>query len=138
MAVLLGRAGHRVKIYERRPDPRAGGGGRGRSINLAISTRGLAALERVGLDRQLLDVAVPLRGRMVHGIDGSLTFQPYGHEAHHVIHSVSRAGLNRLLIDAALDMPNVEVHSDSAAWTSTERAHPSRSTRERPHRRRRR
>jgi kynurenine 3-monooxygenase len=110
MAVFLGRAGHRVKIYERRPDPRTGGGGRGRSINLAISTRGLAALERVGLDRQLLDVAVPMRGRMVHGIDGSLTFQPYGHQAHHVIHSVSRAGLNRLLIDAALDMPNVEVH----------------------------
>lgn len=110
MAVLLGRAGHRVKVYERRPDPRTGGGGRGRSINLAISTRGLAALERVELDRKLLEVAVPMRGRMVHGADGGLTFQPYGHEAHHVIHSVSRAGLNRLLIDAALSMPNVEVH----------------------------
>jgi kynurenine 3-monooxygenase len=112
MAVFLGRAGHRVKVYERRPDPRtgAGGGGRGRSINLAISTRGLAALERVGLDKRLLEVAVPMRGRMVHGIDGGLTFQPYGHEAHHVIHSVSRAGLNRLLIEAAEAMPNVEVH----------------------------
>jgi kynurenine 3-monooxygenase len=110
MAVFLGRAGHRVRVYERRPDPRRGAAGRGRSINLAISTRGLAALERVGLEKKLLDVAVPMRGRMVHAKDGGLTFQPYGHQAHHVIHSVSRGGLNRLLIETAEAMPNVEVH----------------------------
>lgn len=109
MAVFLGRAGHRVRVYERRPDPRKGVGGRGRSINLAISTRGLAALERVGLDKKLLEVAIPMRGRMVHALDGRLTFQPYGHQAHHVIHSVSRAGLNRLLVETAEDMPNVDV-----------------------------
>jgi kynurenine 3-monooxygenase len=109
MAVFLGRAGHRVRVYDRRADPRKGGLGRGRSINLAISTRGLAALERVGLDKKLLEVAVPMRGRMVHAIDGGLTFQAYGHEAHHVIHSVSRGGLNRLLVEAAEAMPNVEV-----------------------------
>jgi len=109
MAVFLGRRGHRVAVYERRPDPRKAAGGRGRSINLAISTRGLAALEQVGLDAKLLEVAVPMRGRMVHGIDGSLAFQPYGHEAHHVINSVSRAGLNRLLVETAEAMPNVAV-----------------------------
>lgn len=109
MAVFLGRAGHRVRVFERRPDPRKGAGGRGRSINLAISTRGLAALERVGLDKKLLEVAVPMRGRMVHAADGALAFQPYGHEAHHIIHSVSRAGLNRLLVETAEAMPNVEV-----------------------------
>lgn len=109
MAVFLGRAGHRVRLFERRPDPRKGAAGRGRSINLAISTRGLAALERAGLDRAVLDVAVRMRGRMVHALDGTLTFQPYGHEAHHVINSVSRAGLNRLLVEAAEAMPNVEV-----------------------------
>jgi kynurenine 3-monooxygenase len=109
MAVFLGRAGHRVKVYDRRADPRKGGLGRGRSINLAISTRGLAALERVGLDKKLLEVAVPMRGRMVHAVDSGLTFQPYGHEPHHVIHSVSRGGLNRLLVEAAEAMPNVEV-----------------------------
>jgi kynurenine 3-monooxygenase len=109
MAVYLGRAGHKVTVYERRPDPRKGAAARGRSINLAISTRGLAALERCGLDRKLLDVAIPMRGRMVHPIEGELTFQPYGHQAHHVINSVSRAGLNRLLVEAAEAMPNVEV-----------------------------
>ncbi|HEX4824750.1 MAG TPA: NAD(P)/FAD-dependent oxidoreductase [Candidatus Polarisedimenticolaceae bacterium] len=109
MAVLLGRAGHRVRVFERRPDPRKTSAGRGRSINLAISTRGLAGLERAGLMRELLEVAIPMRGRMVHGPDGTLAFQPYGHEAHHVIHSVSRAGLNKLLVEAAEAMPNVEV-----------------------------
>ncbi len=109
MAVFLGRAGHRVRVYDRRPDPRKGGLGRGRSINLAISTRGLEALEHVGLDKKLLEVAIPMRGRMVHALDGGLTFQPYGHEAQHVIHSVSRGGLNRLLVEAAEAMPNVEV-----------------------------
>jgi kynurenine 3-monooxygenase len=109
MGVFLGRAGHQVEIVERRPDPRKGAAGRGRSINLAISTRGLAALERAGLDRAVLDVAVRMRGRMVHAPDGHLTFQPYGHEAHHVINSVSRAGLNRLLVEAAESMPNVRV-----------------------------
>lgn len=109
MAVFLGRAGHRVGVYERRPDPRKGPAGRGRSINLAISTRGLAALERVDLAQKLLDVAIPMRGRMVHAPDGRLAFQPYGHEAHHVIHSVSRAGLNRLLVESAEAMQNVRV-----------------------------
>ena len=109
MGVFLGRAGHQVEIVERRPDPRKGGGGRGRSITLAISTRGLAALERVGLDRAVLDVAVKMRGRMLHAPDGTLTFQPYGHQAHHVINSVSRAGLNRLLVEAAEAMENVRV-----------------------------
>ena len=109
MAVFLGRAGYRVTLFERRSDPRLGGGGRGRSINLAISTRGLAALERVGLDKAVLDVAVRMRGRMLHALDGTLTFQPYGHEKHHVIHSVSRSGLNRLLVEAAEALPNVEV-----------------------------
>jgi kynurenine 3-monooxygenase len=109
MAVLLGRRGHPVRVFERRPDPRWGAAGRGRSINLAISTRGLAGLERAGLLRELLEVAIPMRGRMVHGPDGALAFQPYGHEAHHVIHSVSRAGLNRLLVEAAEAMPHVEV-----------------------------
>ena len=109
LAVFLGREGHRVELIERRPDPRRGGGGRGRSINLAISTRGLAALERVELERAVLDVAVKMRGRMLHAVDGSLAFQPYGHEAHHVIHSVSRAGLNRLLVEAAESLAGVRV-----------------------------
>lgn len=108
-AVLLARRGHEVAVYERRPDPRKGPSGRSRSINLAISTRGIHALSQVGLDRAVLDLAIPMRGRMIHGLDGSLAFQPYGTAAHHVINSVSRATLNQMLVEAAEALPNVKV-----------------------------
>lgn len=109
MAVFLGRAGHRVQLVERRPDPRRGPAAGGRSINLAISTRGLDALDRVGLASRLLEAAVPMRGRLIHGRHGDLAFQPYGTAPDHVIHSVSRSGLNRILLEAAESLAGVRV-----------------------------
>jgi kynurenine 3-monooxygenase len=100
MAIYLGRRGHPVSVYERRPDPRLAGAEAGRSINLAISTRGLYALEQVGLRDKVLAMAVPMRGRMIHDTVGKLTFQPYG-TRDQAINSVSRGGLNQLLLDAA-------------------------------------
>ena len=108
-AVMLGKRGHDVTIYERRPDPRKRPAGRSRSINLAISTRGIHAMSQVGLDRLVLDMAIPMRGRMIHGLDGSRSFQPYGTEAHHVINSVSRGALNEILIEAAESRANIRV-----------------------------
>ena len=100
MAIFLGRAGHAVRVYERRPDPRTTGAEGGRSINLAISARGLHALEQVGLKDQVLRSAVPMRGRMIHSPTGALAFQPYGTTGQ-AINSVSRAGLNLLLLETA-------------------------------------
>jgi kynurenine 3-monooxygenase len=84
--------------------------GGGRSINLAISHRGLAALEKVGLRREILDIAVPMRGRMIHSRFGELTFQPYGKDESHVLHSVSRGALNTALLAAAGRQPGVTLH----------------------------
>ena len=109
MAVNLARAGFQVEVLERRSDPRRTGRPEGRSINLAISTRGLHALDQVGLKDKVLARAVPMRGRMMHAVSGELTFQPYGTEAGHTINSVSRAGLNQMLIEAAEAMPGVSV-----------------------------
>jgi kynurenine 3-monooxygenase len=109
-ALYLGRAGHEVEVYERRGDPRLAGAAGGRSINLAISTRGLHALEQVGLRERVLAMAVPMRGRMIHGVDGTLTFQPYGTRADQVIHSVSRLALNALLVTAAQQEAGVRLH----------------------------
>jgi len=109
MAIYLARAGHTVEVYEHRADPRAGAAGEGRSINLAISTRGLHSLAQVGLADAVLATAVPMRGRMMHAPDGRLTFQPYGTERDHVLHSVSRAGLNAILLDAAEKHANVRL-----------------------------
>ncbi len=110
MAVDLGKAGYEVEVYERRQDPRRGGSSAGRSINLAISTRGIQAMERAGVAREALAVAVPMEGRMIHSREGRLAFQPYGTEAGQAIHSVSRGDLNQVLIESAERLPGVRVH----------------------------
>jgi len=113
MAAYLGEAGWRVDVYEKRPDPRASGAAGGRSINLALSTRGIEALDRVGLAETVLADAVQMRGRLMHSVSGDLTFQQYGTEADQVINSVSRGGLNRMLVEAADRFPNVRFHFDT-------------------------
>ena len=113
LAVLLAREGFGVSVYERRPDPRAKGYAGGRSINLALSARGIAALERAGLaERVMSRDALPMRGRMMHGVDGRLAFQAYSKDPRDAINSVSRGGLNVSLLEAAGAMPGVALHFD--------------------------
>jgi len=107
MAKYLGQAGHEVTLFERRGDIRDATIVRGRSINLAVSERGLTALAEVGLKEKVLEHAVPMSGRMMHGIDGTLTYQPYSKNPEDCIQSISRGGLNRLLIEAAAEHENV-------------------------------
>jgi kynurenine 3-monooxygenase len=101
LATLLGRRGIPVTVYERRPDPRVAGAERGRSINLAVSARGLDALERVGLRDEALARALPMHGRMVHPVDGKQSFRPYSADGKRAINSISRAELNSTLLDTA-------------------------------------
>ncbi len=100
MATLLGQSRRHVVGLERRPDPRTTELVGGRSINLALSERGLHALEQVGLKESILRLSVPLYGRMIHSPSGRLAFQPYGTRGRS-IYSLSRAGLNAALLDAA-------------------------------------
>jgi kynurenine 3-monooxygenase len=109
LACYLGKAGQRVVLYEKRPDPRHGAAERGRSINLALSTRGLHALGEVGLAEEVVRESILMRGRMIHHLDGSLAFQPYGKDDREALHSVSRAGLNRLLVEAAARYPGIKM-----------------------------
>jgi kynurenine 3-monooxygenase len=105
MASYLGKAGYRVDVCEKRPDPRGQEQIAGRSINLAISVRGIEALRRVGLAEEVLRSAIAMRGRMMHARNGELTFQPYGKDESESIHSISRAGLNRVLVTGAARYP---------------------------------
>ena len=107
LAVLLGRRGVPVTVYERRPDPRVHGAERGRSINMAISARGLAALEEVGMREEALKLALPMHGRMVHPLGGEQNLQPYSADGVRAINSIGRADLNRSLLDTADDTPGV-------------------------------
>ncbi|ETK30677.1 FAD-dependent oxidoreductase [Microbispora sp. ATCC PTA-5024] len=109
LACFLARRGLRVALYERRPDPRAGTAERGRSINLALSERGLDALRRIGLDKQVMAQALPMRGRVIHPVHGNPDFQPYSFDGERAINSISRSALNAALLDAAEGLPGVRV-----------------------------
>lgn len=100
LATVLAQRGCAVTVYEKRSDMRKGESARGRSINLALSERGWKALRLVGLDDKVRQLAIPMKGRLMHSESGELTFQPYGVEGQ-AINSVSRAGLNMVLMDAA-------------------------------------
>ena len=101
LALVLARRGYPVRLYERRPDARRVALPAGRSINLALAARGIAALERAGLMDAVRPLLMPMRGRMVHGPDGAPRVLPYGQRPHELLWAVSRAGLNRVLVDAA-------------------------------------
>lgn len=110
LATYLGRRGHEVDLYERRGDPREGNMIGGRSINLAVSTRGIHALQQIGLADEVLKHAIPMPGRMIHEKSGALHFVPYDVDPHKHINSIGRAALNMTVIEAAQRFPNVRVH----------------------------
>ena len=110
MAAFLGRRGHEVDLYERRPDPHAGNLVGGRSINLALSTRGIHALEQLGVADEVMRHAIPMRGRMIHDKSGELHFTAYDADPNKCINSIGRGALNTVTIDAARRYPNVRVH----------------------------
>lgn len=100
LSIYLSKRGYKVKIYERRDDMRKADLVAGRSINLALSDRGIKALEEVGLMDEIRKICIPMHGRFMHNADGSTAYQPYGKEGQY-INSVSRAELNCRLMDLA-------------------------------------
>jgi len=110
LAAYLGRRGYDVDLYERRGDPREGNLVGGRSINLALSTRGIHALEQIGIADEVLKHAIPMRGRMIHEKSGGLHFAPYDVDPNKHINSTGRAALNTTVIEAAQRYPHVRVH----------------------------
>ncbi len=109
MAAFLGRRGHEVELFERRADPHAGNLVGGRSINLALSTRGIHALEQLGIAEDVMRHAIPMRGRMIHGRSGDLHFAPYDRDPKKCINSIGRGALNNATIEAARRYANVQV-----------------------------
>ena len=112
LAAYLGRRGYDVDLYERRADPREGNMVGGRSINLALSTRGIQALEQIGIADEVLKHAIPMRGRMIHPARAGdrIIFAPYDIDPNKHINSIGRAALNTTVIEAAQRYPNVRVH----------------------------
>ena len=141
LSIYLARRGFPVEVLERRADMRQGAIEGGKSINLAISARGLHALRQVGLAAQALAHAIPMRGRVMHAHSGELTFQAYGKDDSQCIHSISRGWLNQMLMTEAeragvrirfgrrvsgvdFERGTIEVRDEETGATSTMRADP--------------
>ncbi|MEC8853541.1 MAG: NAD(P)/FAD-dependent oxidoreductase, partial [Bacteroidota bacterium] len=99
-AVYMTKKGHIVTIFERRKDLRSEIITAGKSINLALSERGWTALKKVGIDQQVMKIAIPMYKRIMHDVEGNLSEQPYGNQGE-AIYSVSRAQLNILMMEIA-------------------------------------
>src|SRR5689334_5841068 len=111
LGTLLAQRGFAVTLFERRPDPRRAGFLGGRSINLALAERGWHGLRLAGLADTLRPLAVMMRGRMVHALDGATNLQRYGRDDSEVIWSINRGRLNMALLDAA-EAAGARIHFD--------------------------
>ena len=111
LATLLAQRGFNVEVFERRPDPRKAGFLGGRSINLALAERGWHGLRVAGLQQRMQPIAVMMRGRMVHHLDGHTELLRYGRDDSEVIWSVNRGTLNMALLDAA-EAAGARIHFD--------------------------
>lgn len=100
LSIYLRKRGYKVSLYEKRNDMRKSSSDSGRSINLALSRRGIKALKDIGVIDEVAKIMLPMEGRMMHSQDGELTFQPYGKEGQY-INSVSRGELNKILLNKA-------------------------------------
>ncbi len=109
LALYLAQRGHQVDVYESRPDLRTSSFDGGRSINLALATRGIVALQAAGIGKEVSGITIPMVGRMVH-TGGETSLQRYGLEEHEVIHSVNRRDLNAILLSAAEATGRVNFH----------------------------
>lgn len=110
LSIYLARQGHDVTLYESRPDLRRTDIDSGRSINLALATRGIVPLIDVGVIDRVDEITIPMRGRMIHAHgDPTPDLQRYGSKDHEVIHSVSRSDLNAILLDQAEATGKVQI-----------------------------
>lgn len=109
LSIMLARHGYPVTIRELRADPRGAEQVAGRSINLALSSRGIRGLKRAGVFAEVEELLMPMRGRIIHELDGGKELLPYGQREHELIYSVSRAELNRILIETAIGQHGVEI-----------------------------
>tara|TARA_B100000902_G_scaffold281354_1_gene267259 strand:+ start:116 stop:1450 length:1335 start_codon:yes stop_codon:yes gene_type:complete len=99
-SLYMTKRGYKVNVFERRKDLRSEIITAGKSINLALSKRGWTALEKAGIDKDVMKIAIPVYKRIMHDIKGRLTDQPYGNEGE-AIYSVSRAKMNVLMMNLA-------------------------------------
>ena len=113
LAIYLKRYGHKITVFDRRPDIRNIEFS-GRSINLAMSNRGWNALKTVGIEEEIKKIAIPLDKRAMHVIGKEQYFQKYGKDGE-AIWSISRGVLNKRMIDLA-ENNGVDFRFEEKVW----------------------
>jgi kynurenine 3-monooxygenase len=109
LALRLTQLGYQITLTEKRPDLRKAKLSAGRSINLALSNRGLKGLKLVGLEKEVESLCIPMYGRMLHDLQGQTQLSKYSGREGEYINSISRTGLNALLLDKLETYPNVDI-----------------------------
>ncbi len=117
LALRMAQRGYQVTLVEKRPDLRKVTQDAGRSINLALSDRGLRGLRLAGVEKAAKKQCIPMNGRMIHDKAGNTFLSPYSGRKGEYINSISRPGLNMLLLDEAEKMPNVKIIFNQACET---------------------
>lgn len=113
LALRLSQLGYKVTLTEKRSDLRRANLSAGRSINLALSNRGLKGLKMVGLEKEVEKLCIPMYGRMLHSLQGEMQLSKYSGRDGEYINSISRTGLNALLLDKLETYPNVEIQFEN-------------------------
>jgi len=111
-ALYLARRGYKVDLFESRPDVRNSSIDYGRSINLALSCRGITGLGAMDLMDEVQHIIVPMRARAIHEANGEVHYQPFGRDEDEYINAISRTELNSLLLTKAEKSPFIHLHFD--------------------------
>ncbi|PIW61044.1 FAD-dependent monooxygenase, partial [Shewanella sp. CG12_big_fil_rev_8_21_14_0_65_47_15] len=109
-ALFLARRGYEVDVFESRTDVRRSPTDYGRSINLALSCRGITGLNAVNLMDEVSQIIVPMRARAIHDVDGEVKYQPFGRHDEEYINAISRTELNALLLNKAEQFSAIHLH----------------------------
>ena len=110
LSIYLSQRGNTVDLYEKRPDIRIDNISVGKSINLALSYRGIKALKSANVFDEIEPLLIQMKGRMIHLLNGEVEFQPYSVHSHEYINSVSRGALNKILMNKAEKSGQVRIH----------------------------
>lgn len=117
LAIKMAQQGYEVEVHEKLPDLRKKSLDARRSINLALSDRGLRALKDSGAEKEILELCIPMYARSIHGTDGETRNSPYSGREGEKINSISRPGLNSVLLNAAESYENVSIRFNSRCTT---------------------
>ena len=110
LALRLAQRGFKIEVYESRSDLRNSDISAGRSINLALSDRGLKALRLCGMEEKAREICIPMYGRLIHDKDGNTFSSNYSGRENEYINSISRGDLNAILLDEVEKHENVNIH----------------------------